>query len=189
MISEDDIVRYIVDFSKEKQNQTTEMAKSIADNVDPVVNFLRKDEPIQFVQRGFILCENKIKELASKHIPDSNIHNLKFTKLLELVNKKGFLKDSETAPYKKLRDLRNEVAHHLEYQVKTKDATSIWDAFNREQREEIQRKSGMNRANAKDNPDILVKIMILRLYTHLSHAIESESMRKDINTLLSRQKH
>lgn len=180
---EDDIVRYIISYSTEKQTQFRELQEKIASNNDPVVKFLREDEPAQYVRGGFVLCENKVKELVSKHTPGTNMHNLRFTKLLELVHREGFLANSEIAPYKKLRDLRDKAAHYLEYQVTTKDATSIWDAFNREQRAEVQRKSGMSRVDARDKPDILVKLIILRLYTHMSGIIESEDVRKDLQNV------
>ena len=184
MSLEDDLVRFTINYSTEKRRQFEEVQEGIVNDADPVVKFLKEDDPIQFVTRGFMLCESKVKELVSKYILDANMHNLKFTKLLDLVCEEGFLKNSEVAPYKKLRDLRNEVAHRLEYQITTKDATSIWDAFNREQRAEMQRKSGMNRVDARDKPDMLVKLMILRLYTHMSGIIESEDLRRDLQAVI-----
>ena len=187
MALEEDVLRYIVNYSQERQLQSAELSTRIRNDEDPVVIFLKAEDPIQYIIRGLLLCENKAKELAAKYVPNANIEDLRITKLLELLRDSGLLEKSEVPPYKKLNELRNKVAHRLEYTIKTVDATMIWDCMNREQQAEIKRKYNVNRTFAKNEPSVLIKAMILRLYTHLEYIVERERVKTDIAILFSRK--
>ena len=142
---------------------------------------------MQYVVRGLLLCEAKMKELVIKHVPGVDIKTSKFVTLLGFLRISGFLDSSEISPYKKLNDLRNRVAHQLDYQVTKKDAADIWNTLDRNQRTQIGHTYGFNYSDTKDNPAMLIKAIVLRLYTHLVSVIEREDLRLQVQALFLRK--
>ena len=103
--------------------------------------------------------------------------------MLELLCLKGFLDRSDIPAYKKLGNLRNNVAHKLRYSINTKVAVALWDALSKKQRTQIEQKFNVNRQTTEQNPDMLVKAVTLRLYTHVQGIIEREDARLEVATL------
>lgn len=180
MLTGKDLIRFILEFSANKREQFEDSTNNILQNADDIVNYLRHEDPKQYVVNGLLLCEDKVKELIAKHIPGNDFSRKKFIDLLEVLHKNDFLDSSEIPPYKKLNNLRNKVAHQLSYQVRARDADDIWNTLDKNQRTQIEQRYEINHSVAKENPQVLVKAMILRLYTHIAYIVEREDAKDDV---------
>lgn len=177
------LVQFANNYFRAMQRRSHDFQTQLAAGKDRVVNFLKPNDPIQFVLRGLMLCEEKAREIVVTHLPDCMPDRDNLQGQLDLLQKNDLLEKSEIPPYKKLNRLRNHFAHDPEYELTSKVARELWNTLNLEQRKQIIKKFDIDSSTAKEKPGLLVKTVILRLYMHLESILVEKDLRAGVESL------
>lgn len=181
----DEIVHFLKSYETELEHRTASLSTDLRAGKDRVVNFLKPDDPLQFVLRGLMLCEEQMKEIVSKHLPDIVVDRDNIPGHLTALLESGLLEKAEVPPYKRLNKLRNDFAHIPDLQLSSKMARDLYNILDLEQRRHMKRLLNVDSSDISKNPTRLVKAVILRLYMHLEKIRTSEDLKTRLKAVMN----
>lgn len=129
-------------FSEQEKIELGKLLKLIKDHFAKFLDDTKSENHIQIILRSHLYIENELNKMLINVLEHPEVigNKLRFMDKLRLIIAMGILPKEEMEAIKRINNLRNSIAHNLDFEINDKVLDEIINSLSAEQRHKVTRR-------------------------------------------------